>query len=177
MALVVSPTLDQLFAALGAFIATVVPDGLPVIQLPVNRASMPPATPGFVGMRARSLPRIATNIHRWDTQDPLADDIAIEQSTRVIVQLDCYGAASGDWAVMLSTVFRDDHAVLGLAPLLSPLQADDPKFAPLIDGEEQYENRWIVEAHLQYNPITFIPMQFANEANATLVNVDESYPP
>lgn len=177
MALTITPVLDDLFAPLGTFIKTVIPTGVPVVQLPTNRASMPPPVPGFVGMRFVQTPRISTNVNRWDDQDPLADEMRIEVSTRIVAQLDCYGASSGDWAQMLVAVLRDEYGVLGLAPRMSPLFADDPRFAPLIDGEEEYEQRWIVNANLQYNPVTSTDMQFANEANAVLINVDESYPP
>lgn len=177
MPLVVTPTLDQLYTALGTFIEGVVPVGVPVIQLPENRAAMPPAVPGFVGMTARTQARIMTNLDRWDPQDLDPDAIAIEQAVRLHVQLDCYGVSSGDWAVMLSTVLRDEYGCTGLAPLLAPLYCSDPRFAALVDGEEQYERRWIVEAVLQYNPVTSTPMQFAAEADANLINVDEAYPP
>lgn len=177
MALTVSITLDDVYAKLGAFIETVVPVGVPVIQLPENRVAMPPANPGFVGMTARVQDRIMTNLDQWDREAEDPDSIDIQQAIRLAVQLDLYGAASGDWAVMLSTVLRDEYSMSYLAPILAPLYTDSPKFAPLIDGEEQYERRWIVGAVLQYNPIVSTPMQFAGAAEATVINVDEAYPP
>lgn len=177
MTLVVTPTLGALFTALGNFIQTVLPAGVPVIQMPANRAAMPAAAPGFVGMTAVLQERIMTNLDRWDPAAVMPVAIEIEQAVRLRMQLDCFGAASSDWAVMLSTVLRDEYGCTALAPALSPLYCDAPKFAPLIDGEEQYEHRWIVDAFLQYNPVTSIPMQFADEAAATLIEVDEAYPP
>lgn len=184
MSLVVSPTLDQIFKALGDFVVTVVspsgapPLAVPCIQLTENRVSMPPPVPGFVGMWLRSQERIMTNLDRWNPQDAAPAAIAIEQAVMLKMQLDCYGAASGDWAVMLSTVLRDEFAVSALAPAnLAPLYAAAPRFAPLIAGEEQYERRWIVEAFLQYNPVTSTPMQFADRAAITTIEIDEAYPP
>jgi hypothetical protein len=49
--------------------------------------------------------------------------------------------------------------------------------APLEDDELQYEQRWTIEAFLQYNPVVTVPMQFADTASVTLINVDEAYPP
>lgn len=177
MALTVSIALEDVYAKLRAFILTVVPVGVQVIQAVENRVAMPPASPGFIAMTARVQNRIMTNVDSWDrdAMDPTAIDI--EQAIRLGVQLDCYGADSGDWAVMLSTVLRDEYSMPFLAPILAPLYTDDPKFAPLIDGEEQYERRWIVGAVLQYNPVVSTPMQFAGEAEATLINVDEAYAP
>lgn len=177
MTLVVTPTLDDVFTKLGTFIESVVPAGVPVIQLPENRVSMPAPAPGFVGMRATTQTRLMTNLDRWnpDAVNPVA--IEIEQAVRLTVQLDCYGAASGDWAIILSTVLRDEYACEGLSPILAPLYCNDPMFAPLIDGEEQYERRWIVGSIMQYNPVVSTPMQFADAAEADLINVDVSYPP
>lgn len=177
MTLVVAPTLDDVYTKLGTFIESVVPAGVPVIQLPVDRASMPPPVPGFVGMRAMLQARIMTNLDRWNPADVAPVAIEIEQAVRLTVQLDCYGASAGDWAVMLSTVLRDEYGVTALAPVLAPLFTDDPRFAPLIDGEEQYERRWIVPAVMQYNPVVSTPMQFADAAEADLINVDVRFPP
>jgi hypothetical protein len=49
--------------------------------------------------------------------------------------------------------------------------------AALVNGEEQYEERWIVGANLQYNPVVSTPQQFADTLEATLINVDEAFPP
>jgi hypothetical protein len=176
MTLVVSPTLDDVYKKLGDFIATVI-TGVPVIQTPTNRTPAPPPSPGYIGMTARLSSRIMTNIDHWEADDTAPTGIAIEQAVRLKVQLDCYGVQSGDWAVILSTVLRDEFGCVGLMPILAPLHADEPKFAPLVQGEEQYEYRWIVEAVLQYNPVVSTPQQFANAAEINTINVDERYPP
>lgn len=174
MTLAVSITQDEVLTKLGDFIATVI-TGVPVIQLPVNRVSMPPASPGFIGMRPLLQGRIATNFTTWG--DVLPTTLQLEQPIRYPVQLDCYGASAAEWAVILSTVLRDSYGVEELKPILAPLYAEDPRFAPLVDGEEEYETRWIVGAVLQYNPVVTAPQQFADTVTAALINVDESYPP
>jgi len=177
MPLAVSITQQDVYAALGAFVVSVVPAGVAVIQLPVDRAAMPPPVPGFVGMTANLQTRIMTNLDRWNPADPAPVAINIEQAIKLTVKLDCYGPAAADWAVMLSTVLRDEYGVDALAPTLAPLYTEMPRFMPLTNAEEQYEQRWIVEAQLQYNPVVSTPMQFANAASADLINVDVSYPP
>lgn len=99
------------------------------------------------------------------------------------MQLDLYGAASGDWAVMLETLLRDETGCIALAgsdptnPICQPLYTSDAVEAPLEDTEDQYEQRWTIEGVLQYNPVTSVPMQFADTLTVTLTNVDEAYPP
>jgi len=181
MTLTVTPNFDALMVKLGDFIASILPSAPdpvpPVIQLQANRTSMPPPVPGFVGMTPRVQARIATNFESWDADDPLVDSVQLEQSVRVAVQCDFYGAASANWAVMFSTVMRSEYGCRQLAPIAAPLYNDDPRQAPLANGEEEYEQRWIVTAYVQYNPVTSTPEQFATVLEASLINVDVSYPP
>lgn len=176
MTLTVTPSFNELIVKLAAFIESVVPAGVVAIQMPDNRASMPPPSPGFVGMTPRMQGRIATNFEDWEREgDP--DSVQLTQAVRVAVQCDFYGADSADWAVMFSTVMRSEYGCQQLAPIVAPLYNDDPRMAPLVNGEEEYEQRWIVTAYVQYNPMTSTPEQFATVLDATLINVDVSYPP
>lgn len=177
MALAVSITQDDLYAKLGTFLESVLPAGLPVIQLPVDRVAMPPADPGFVGMTINMQARIMTNVESWDQNAADPTVLEIEQAVRTTIKMDCYGADAGNWAVILSTVLRDEYGINALAPVLAPLYVNDPRFAPLTNAELQFERRWIVEGVFQFNPVISVPMQFADAAEASLINVDERYPP
>lgn len=187
--LVVTPTLEDVYDVLQPFIVTITGlDPSVVIQGLPNRTAMPEADPGFVSMQATLTKRLRTNIDGgWNGVDN-PTGVNSEQGTMLRVQLDCYGAASGDWAVMLSTLLRGEYGCAQLAgtdgegnpvvpPLCQPLYVDDAKMAPLVDTEDQYEQRWIVEAILQYNPVTTTPMQFADAASVTAINVDKAYSP
>jgi hypothetical protein len=109
--------------------------------------------------------------------------IDLEQGTEIRLQLDLYGRASGDWGVMLQTLLRSEPGCVILAgadyanPICQPLYASDAHAAPLDDSEDQYEDRWTIEAILQYNPVTSVPQQFADTLELTVINVDEAYPP
>lgn len=188
--LVTSPLLSDVYGVLQPFLMAVT--GLAqdlVIQGLPNRTAMPPASPGFISMQATITRRLRTNV---DTGSWIGEvnpnSVSSEQGTLLRVQLDCYGAASGDWAAQISTMFRDDYGCVALAgvdgsgnplvpPICQPLYIDDGKLAALVDTEDQYEQRWVLEAMIQYNPITTAPLQFANTAKVTVINVDEAYPP
>lgn len=176
MTLVVAPTTEDLYTKLRQLIIDVVPALVPVIRGLANRVAMPPPSPGFVAMTATLISPHRTPVETWDNSNPNPAAISIEQGTIVRVQLDCYGSLAQDWAVMLATVMRTDYAVRLLAPV-SPLYAEDPIQGALTNAEMQYEQRWIIGARLQYNPVVSTPMQFANTAEITLINVDEAYPP
>lgn len=175
MPLVVSITLQDVYTRLRALVLDVVPLNTQVVQGLGNRAAMPVGP--FVCMTANLLNPHRTPVESWDNSIPDPNSISIEQGMLVRVQLDCYGPESGDWAVMLCAALRSEYAVRLLGPSVAPLFADNPLQAALVNGEEQYEERWIVGANLQYNPVVSTPQEFADTAAIEIINIDERYPP
>lgn len=107
----------------------------------------------------------------------LRDDMA---AIRMTVQLDIHGPESANNAFMVETLFRSEVAEdafesRGFAVV--PLYADAARQMPFVNQEQQYENRWVVEAVMQMNPVTSTPMQFADELDVTTIEVDTTYPP
>lgn len=156
-------TLTDVYTALGNFIVAML--GLnagQVIQGYPNRDSMPVGP--FVAMTAMLKKRLRTNIDNFaGTSEvaPAPGPVTSEQGQQVTVQLDCYGPQSSDWSDILTTLLRDNVACLALAPKCQPLYADDPIRAPLTNAELQYEDRWIISALIQYNPITTTAQEYA----------------
>lgn len=177
MTLVTTPTLDNVATVLRTLALSVVPTGVQVVQGLDNEVTLPPASPGFINMTLVAQVRLRTNEASYTDGSPTTGTRIMEQGTQITVQLDCYGPDSGTWAAQLSTVLRDEYAVDALAPYAAPLYAEDPVMAPLIDSERKFEQRWIVGAVLQWNPATVTAQQFADTLDATLINVDEAYPP
>jgi len=102
------------------------------------------------------------------------------QPTLLTMQLDVHGPNSAENAQIISTMMRDDYAVEFFAATgydVVPCYADDPKQIPFINGEAQYENRWIVEAVLQANIVVVAGQQYADSVIIGLIDVDERYPP
>lgn len=110
-----------------------------------------------------------------------AGAMLLEQSTMVVIQLDVHGPAGADNAQVISTLVRDDFAVQRFAEIeggvLSPLYADDPRQMPFTNENEQTENRWVIEAAFQANPVVGIPQQFADVVEVETVSVDAAFPP
>lgn len=109
----------------------------------------------------------------------------LTQEARVVVQLDFHSldTTSGDYAQAVSTALRDEFATTFFAALpppqnsVAPLHADDPRQAPFLNAEQQYEWRWVLEAHFQANQILALPAQYADEVALTLKDVDAVFPP
>lgn len=172
MTLTVTPTLAQVFADVRAFLLTIVPAGTIVLKGPVNRAAQPTADHIVVTPTYRK--RLRTNQYE---DDPIAGTTAMEEGVQLDVQMDCYGGTlAPDWAAMIETVWKSEYATT-LLTTCSPLYADDARQMPLVTGEEQYLQRWMVRGVLQYNPTTTTPQQFAEALTVVTVNVDEAYPP
>lgn len=174
----VTPVQRSVYVAIKAFVASVTGlDPSLVIQGLPNRTALPPASPGFVTMQLQRGKQLRTPQETWDTIDPNPTVVAVEQGTELRLQLDLYGSSSGDWGVMLQTLLRNEAGCVALAPTCQPLYASDVHLSPLEDDEAQYEQRWTIDAVLQYNPVTSVPMQFADTLSITVINVDEAYPP
>jgi len=97
--------------------------------------------------------------------------------TMLTVQLDVHGPASGDNVRVIEGLFRSEYGTTALGPEVVPLYCEVPKQVPFINAEQQYEDRWTMDASVQVNPVIGTPQQFATELEMTLVAVNEAYPP
>ncbi len=188
MSLVVAPTESQVFTALRSFLlglglAYSAPQATAaeVVKGQANRVAEPQGA-DFVVMTPIRRERLSTNVDTYTDPYPLPGGVgAALQPTRVVVQLDVHGPNSGDNAQVIATMLRDPYAFDAFAASgfdVVPLYADDPRQIPFIDAEKQYEDRWIVDAHLQANEVvTGAPVQFYASAVVNLVEVEATYAP
>jgi hypothetical protein len=102
---------------------------------------------------------------------------ATAQSTEVVMQIDVHGPASGDNAQTIQQLFRDGYSIRAFfkGTGVYPLYCDDPKQVPFITAASQFEDRWIIEAHLQITPIISVPQEYADEVKINRVPVDAFY--
>jgi hypothetical protein len=128
----------------------------------------------FVAVTPLYFNRLATNEPTYTDPGIGQGTSGVKQSISYTWQIDCYGPQSSDWAAILTTMFRDSYGVDFMAPIAAPLYADDPKQMPVVDGEENFEQRWLITAVLQYNPVVTIPVQYFNVINITSIDVDTS---
>lgn len=174
----ISISLDDLYAVLQPWLAAITGlDPSVVIQGLPNRASMPPATPGFISMTDVSKQRLNYNIVTYDTIDPDPTQINIETHWKIGMQLDVYGPTAFDMAGIIEGLWFSGVGVVALKPTCSPLYTDPSHQAPLTDSEEQYERHYVVTAYLQYNPVITSPQQFANVGRVNNRNVYATFPP
>lgn len=155
-----------IFTTVRAFLLLVL-ENTDVIRFQVNRVAEPD-TPDFVVMTAGPRVRLATNTEAWDQEAEAPTAVTITAPTQVDIQLDVHGPASADAAQTIRTLFRSTYATAAFPATLQPLYADDPHQVPFVNGERQYEDRWVVTVHLQANPTVSTPAQFAATVSADI---------
>lgn len=101
------------------------------------------------------------------------------QKTEVVLQLDVHGPSSADNAQIISTAMFDDVGYDLFDPAttgVAPLYADAPRQIPFVNGESQYETRYIVDCHLQADIAVIFGQQFADAVGVDVISVDATYP-
>lgn len=85
--------------------------------------------------------------------------------TRYTVQLDVHGPGSAEWAQIITTVMRSTLGVelfQAAGDVAVPLHADEPRQMPFVNGEQQYESRWVVSVLMELAEVVLAPQQFSD---------------
>lgn len=169
----ITPSNDALYVAIKTFLMSIFTDLdiNHIVQGLGNDVPMP--TDEFIMLTATAQAPLSTNhsLYGVDLQR------SIRTPTRYNVQIDCYGPTSGDRASQIVMMWRDQYGWEALQPNCAPLYCTDPVQVPLVNGEENYEQRWTLTALLQFNPVVTVPQQSATTLKVDLVEVDAQFPP
>ncbi len=162
---------------------SVVQKGSVVIGLPIYGAgiasgcrvmSQVSGTPGGIGVYSVSAtPNVASEIIYGGEYDAT-------QYTEMVIQCDVHGPASADNAQRISTLIRDMYGVQAFQDVsdgITPLYTDDPRQLPFTNAEQQWEDRWVVDIHLQVNIELTLSQQFADVLTVGVISVEATYPP
>jgi hypothetical protein len=102
----------------------------------------------------------------------------IRMNSIFTVQIDFHsGSASpaSDMAQTISAALRDAYATTFFADLtggtIMPLYADDPRYGPFNNENQQLEWRWTLDANLQVNQTIRVPLEFADSAEVVLIEL------
>jgi hypothetical protein len=91
-------------------------------------------------------------------------------ATQWTVQLDVHGPSSADNARVIETLFRSEYGTDGLLPV-TPLYCEPMRQLAFVNSEQQYEERWSIDAVFQIGPIVGTPQQFATQVSVGTVEV------
>lgn len=172
MAAPISTTETQLFALLRAFILPLVDTGVEVVRGQGNRVPMPVGP--FVLITAQRGTALGAPVQTYDSSG--AQTMNIAQPTEFRIGVDCFGPQAGDYARAISMALRSSYGCDQL-PGIAPLYGDDAVQFPLVDGEEQYVERWRFDSVLQYTPSITVGQQSMIAATVGVISVDATYHP
>jgi hypothetical protein len=162
-------TEDAILTALRAFLLDVLPSGVEVVQGQNNRVPEPTG-PDHVVMTPDRRTQMAQTTHDWNAD---GGTIGVNRSSALHFQLDVYGPNSADNGQVITTLFRDSYGCDFFRSYgVQPLYCDDGQQMPLVNGEEQYENRWMIRATLQANILVTVAAGFADTLEAHAVPAD-----
>lgn len=150
--------IDAVIVALSGFLQPFVGEDTPIIRGQQNR--VPPPILAFVKLYEVFEGDLETPT-MTQNPDPATQQATILTPTKIDIQVDFYGIAAGDWLKAVKAVYRSPYAPAQFPDGIAPLYCSDGHQAPLITGEEQYENHWVLTAVLQYNPNVIVPQQSA----------------
>lgn len=145
-----SITNKQVFVALGNFLKSMF--SCDVIIGEVNLVSMPQGS--FILMNDVAKRRVSQNHPSYS----IDGEEQVKTPTEYQIQVDFYGADSGDMCQTFLNMFNDRWAWEQFPKTIKPLFCDDPRQIPLITGETNYLERWVTTAHIQYNPTVTVPV-------------------
>lgn len=173
----------DLRTALRGFLLSVVGESYEVVKGQDNRVAMPEGK--FITMTGLNNDELNKPYSTWqDSGQPTGGLELTNQAKKWICQLDIYGENAGSTASTIFTLARSRYAVRQFASLtqgknfsITPLYADQPHQTTMINGEKQYEERWTLDLHLQFNLVISTPMEFAAELYVKPASVDATFPP
>lgn len=183
MSATINITESTLLTALRGFLLSVVGDSYEVVKGQDNRVAMPEGQ--FITMTGLNSDELNKPYSTWqDSGQPTGGLEHTNQAKKWICQIDVYGSGSSSVASTIATLVRSSYAVRQFAELtegsdfsITPLFVDQPHQTTMINGEQQYEERWTLDLHLQYNAVISTPMEFAAELYVKPASVDASFPP
>lgn len=178
MSVTISITDDAILAAVRTYLLGVLGAGWQVVVTQDNRVPMPNGN--FVTMTRMGAALLSTPRSKWVDPGTNPGSDQAKTSARARFQLDFYGAGAADAIHIVSTLFRtryscDKFAGSGLE--VQPLYAEDPRNTTMVNAEQQYQERWTMDAFLQFNPVVTVDLEFASSLTATVVEVDTKFPP
>ena len=160
-------TIDDVMKSLGDFIKTLVL--CPIIKGQHNNVPMPKGE--FILMTQKGQDRLAFNEVTYNG----IDNRTLTRFTKYDIQLDFYGVGSGDRAGAVETAFFDAYACEFFGENIQPLYCSNAIQMPLVNGEQNYEERWTLTASLEANLDVVIGQQSANSLTVVPVNVEATY--
>ncbi|MGY0156363.1 phage neck terminator protein [Edwardsiella tarda] len=164
-------TVDDVIGVLGQFVGPICGQ---CRQAQANRTSMPKGQ--FCILTPLRFERLSTTRSiNQDTGSPSTSAMGWTEVRRADIQVDIYGANAGDRAVTLETVFASGYAydkIKAIDARVAPLYSTAAIQAPMIDAEQQWQERWMITLSLQAHITVSMPQDYFDKADISTVMAD-----
>lgn len=84
-------------------------------------------------------------------EDLISQTVTVQTAVKAMMQVDCYGDLGQARARQIATLFKNPFACERLESC-QPLDYRPPKNLQFVNEASEYEQRWMVEIDMQYNP-------------------------
>lgn len=164
-----TPTENQIFDAVWGFLDTVFGSTISAnIFKGFQNMTATPAGTSYVVVSPGIVVRQNQIVRNYDAVNGLSLN---ERDTQYSYQVDCYGPNGPDYANTIAIAWRtlwacDYFAGNNLNPPpgvplpVIPLYADEPQQLNVVNGELQYEQRFMLKLYLQANQTVALPQDF-----------------
>ncbi|EOB5436650.1 hypothetical protein ACJQ6S_000541 [Yersinia enterocolitica] len=164
-------TIDNIIDTLADFVEPICGR---VQQAQVDRVPMPKGE--FCIMTPLKPKRLSTTREiNQDTGSPSTSAMGYTEVRQLDIQVDIYGPNAADRAVKLETVFTSDYAYQKIKDIdsrLAPLYSSDAFNSAMINGENQYQDRWTLTLTVQPHITVSFPQDYFDKAEITTQQVD-----
>lgn len=144
------------------------------IQAQANRVPMPKGQ--FCVLTPLRFPRLSTTREvKGDTGDAATSTTGYTEVRQADIQVDFYGENAGDRAIAVETTFASDYAwskIKSLDARLAPLYSSPAIQAPMINAEDQWEERYLLTLSLQVHITVSLPQDYFDKAEISTDMVD-----
>lgn len=176
---VLAPTEDQTFDAVWAWVASLFDVSIApqIFKGYQNLTATPYGT--YVVISPSVKERLNQGARTYAYTSPAAlGTVTQERSTKYSWQVDVYGPQATDWADVISIAWRTNTAADVLTGgAIVPLYADEPQQLNIVNGEDQYEARFMLKLYGQVNQTVTLAQQFATDAKPVVVPPVDVVPP
>jgi hypothetical protein len=97
-------------------------------------------------------------------------EAAIQNSVEVRMQIDLYGVNAEARSRVVANLWRTGYAC-DLLTACQPLYVQSHDRHIYVNDSNQYEDRWIIDLGLQYNPQVTVVQDFTDRAGVTIIPV------
>lgn len=142
-------------------------------QTQVNRVTMPEGK--FCMLTLKSLKRLSTTTKKnGDTGDNTTANMSYTEVRQVDVQVDIYGDNSNDRSAELETVFASSYGydtINSINEKLAPLYSSTPINMPMINAEDQYQDRYMLTLTLQAHITVILSQDYFDKVDLSIKQV------